>query len=150
MFIAPKLLNFLSDMEKKAYIDLIEIKTAFHSNVNLSENTIAYINKRMSNFNILGFIEIPDIEKHSIVNFNRFFSVAFKTNDNRYFLPVGFKRERKNYFDNDKLEKGSYIIFYLGNDDYSYGQRFMSQDAAFEFASRGWKSGFDIDLLGLN
>lgn len=150
MFIAPKLLNFLSDMEKKAYIDLIEIKTAFYSNVNLSENTIDYINKRMSNFNILGFIEIPDIEKHSIVNFNRFFSVAFKTKDNRYFLPVGFKRERKTYFDNDKLEKGSYIIFYLGNDDYSYGQRFMSQDAAFEFASRGWKSGFDIDLLGLN
>lgn len=150
MFIAPKLLNFLSDIEKKAYIDLIEIKTAFHSNVNLSENTIAYINKRMSNFNILGFIQIPDIEKHSIVNFNRFFSVAFKTNDNRYFVPVGFKRERKPYFDNDKLEKGSYIIFYLGNDDYSYGQRFMSQDAAFEFAGRGWKSGFDIDLLGLN
>ena len=150
MFIAPKMLNSLSDMEKKAYIDLIEIKTAFHSNVNLSENTIAYINKRMSNFNILGFIEIPDIEKHSIVNFNRFFSVAFQTNDNRYFLPVGFKRERKTYFDNDKIEKGSYILIYLGNDDYSYGQRFMSQDAAFEFASRGWKSGFDIDLLGLN
>lgn len=150
MFIAPKMLNSLSDMEKKAYIDLIEIKTAFHSNVNLSENTIAYINKRMSNFNILGFIEIPDIEKHSIVNFNRFFSVAFKTNDNRYFVPVGFKRERKTYFDNDKIEKGSYILIYLGNDDYSYGQRFMSQEAAFEFASRGWKSGFDIDLLGLN
>lgn len=65
-------------------------------------------------------------------------------------MPVGFKRERKTYFDNDKIEKGSYILIYLGNDDYSYGQRFMSQEAAFEFASRGWKSGFDIDLLGLN
>ena len=73
MFIAPKMLNSLSDMEKKAYIDLIETKTAFYSNVNLSEKIITYINRRMSNFNILGFIEIPDIEKHSIVNFNRFF-----------------------------------------------------------------------------
>lgn len=150
MLINSKILNSLSNKEKEAYIDLIETKTAFHSNVNLSEKIITYINRRMSNFNILGFIEIPDIEKHSIVNFNRFFSIAFKTNDNRYFVPVGFKRERKTYFDNDKIEKGSYILIYLGNDDYSYGQRFMSQEVAFEFASRGWKSGFDIDLLGLN
>lgn len=151
MILSEQQLSTLSEQEMQNCImlALAEIKICLHANVLLCEEKMAYVNEQMSRFNFIGFMEIPDIEKHSVIQRNCLFPMAFKTSDNRYFIPVGFKRERNRYFSNDDLSKGSYIVVLLGNNNGAYGQRFMSQEIALDFVDKGWSCGFSQDLLSV-
>lgn len=151
MILSEQQLLNLSQQEMQNYIALAlaEIKLCLHANVLLCEEKMTYVNEHMSRFNFIGFMEIPDLAKHSVIERNCLFSVAFKTSDNRYFIPVGFKRERNRYFSNDDLSKGSYIVVLLGNNNCAYGQRFMSQELALDFVDKGWPCGFIQDLLSV-
>lgn len=151
MILSQQQLETLTEQEMQNCIALAlaEIKLCLHVNVALCEDKISYVQQQMTRFNFIGFMEIPDIAKHSIIQRNCLFPVAFKTDDNRYFVPVGFKRERTRYFKDDDLSKGSYIVVFMGCDNGAYGQRFMSQDLALDFIDKGWPCGFSQDLLSV-
>lgn len=145
-----KNLDHISDVEKDTYISMIEIKKNLHNTVPLEKNILDYISQSMWRFNMLGFIEIPDYKQHTIMELNRFSTICYQDKESlKLFLPVGLMIEKETFFNNDNLSHGSYVLYFLGNDNTSYGKRFHSQDEALLFIEKGWACGFE-DLMWYN
>ena len=145
-----KNLDHISDVEKETYISMIETKKNLHNTVPLEKNILDYISQSMWRFNMLGFIEIPDYKEHSVMELNKFSTIYYKnTGHSKFFIPVGLMIEKEPFFNDDNVSQGSYVIYFLGNDNTSYGQRFHSKDEALLFVEKGWQCGFE-DLMWYN
>lgn len=144
-------INSLTESEKEAYISTVHIDKELHEAPLLEKNILNYISDSMWRFKTLGFIEIPDHEEYPVMELNKFTGIAYESNHHqkKYFLPVGFMIQEEIFFNDDDISKGKYIIYFLGNDNTSYGKRFHSEKEAYLFVKKGWLCGFE-DLMWHN
>jgi len=138
-------INSMTESEKEAYVSLISTDKKLHRKAPLEKNILDYISDSMWRFEILGFIEIPEPKEYPVMELNKFVGISHKSNEiqEKYFLPVGFMIQKESFFNNDDISQGQYIIYFLGNDNTSYGKRFDSKEEAYEFVNKGWLCGFE-------
>lgn len=138
-------INSMTESEKQAYISLIETDKKLHEKASLEKNILDYISHSMWRFKILGFIEIPHHKEYPVMELNKFVGISHESNETqkKYFLPVGFMIQEETFFNDDDISQGKYIIYFLGNDNTSYGKRFHSQAEAHAFVEKGWLCGFE-------
>lgn len=102
----------------------------------------------------VGYMEIPG-KKESLLNgFLTLGCASFYSGEDqeRQFVSVHLFKSGTFSFDTgkDTPENGEWVVLFYGVDNHSEGQRFKTEEEAKAFVARGWKAGFDKDLLYYN
>lgn len=166
---------FLSESDLANCIANTPISTEFHTDgyaLGFADNLLSYWGHAYEGREFLGFIEIPNEQDHIILhNYNTLSLTSAKAPNGKLYTPVYIFDGRKDPLSNDPDDEGFFfddkesedgfdikaandakpwIVYYLGTDNASYGQRFATKDEAFLFAKTGFRAGHSNNLQYFN
>lgn len=170
---------FLTEQDMTDLIERTDISTEFHPDgkaLGFSDNLLSYWGHNYPDREFLGFIEVPNENEHKVLyNYNTLSLTSSMTPDGRRYTPVYIFDGRKNpestdpddidyegFFFDSKTESADgfdivaanaekpWIVYYLGTDNASYGQRFETKDIALSFAKTGFRAGHSDNLQYFN